>query len=601
MKKIKKIFTLLLTFAMILGMSVTAFGANGTPQESDRANVIITNLSGNPTVTLYQIAKAEYGPEDKEFEKYIWADGINPDKTGTGSYELTTSAPTADQINLIAQGLKDGSITKLNTTDISGKPAPDGTYTANVSAGVYIALITKASDDTVYNPILLTATYAGPEDPNTAGNLVGGSVDSKDNYLWGSTAVAKSTTPTVDKEIIGGITPDNNGSGDGGDGIDTAGIGDVITYQVTPTIPDYPSNAKNKTFFISDELSEGLTFDYDSLTVTLQGSNVPEVTRNGDMFNINGTTIATAARIEKDSTCIGFNLNFNYEKLVSNKDTGAVYQPVITYKAVLNEKAVVGSPGNPNDVTFYYANDPNIGETWDKQDEKPDEAAGVDKKEDSETVYTYQLAFQKTGIDTDDDGEPNPLAGAIFGIYSDKGCNKLIDKVTTNSDGYAVSTKVAKGTYYVKELAPPSGYSLNTTVYEIDAKWVTATTTVTGTVKDRTYTTESPSADAVQVGWIKGSVFYALDEVNKDTAEENDFKKAYLDSENTTTNTVSSTTTNDAGSGTALLGKKIPNTKLSTLPSTGGIGTTIFTIGGCAIMIAAAGLFFARRRKQENK
>lgn len=39
------------------------------------------------------------------------------------------------------------------------------------------------------------------------------------------------------------------------------------------------------------------------------------------------------------------------------------------------------------------------------------------------------------------------------------------------------------------------------------------------------------------------------------------------------------------------------NTKLSSLPETGGIGTTIFTIGGCAIMVAAAGLFFASRRK----
>ena len=42
---------------------------------------------------------------------------------------------------------------------------------------------------------------------------------------------------------------------------------------------------------------------------------------------------------------------------------------------------------------------------------------------------------------------------------------------------------------------------------------------------------------------------------------------------------------------------ELTNTKLSSLPSTGGIGTTIFTIGGCAIMIAAAGLFFASRRK----
>ena len=42
---------------------------------------------------------------------------------------------------------------------------------------------------------------------------------------------------------------------------------------------------------------------------------------------------------------------------------------------------------------------------------------------------------------------------------------------------------------------------------------------------------------------------------------------------------------------------EIKNTKLSALPSTGGIGTTIFTVGGCAIMIIAAGLYFASRRK----
>ena len=42
------------------------------------------------------------------------------------------------------------------------------------------------------------------------------------------------------------------------------------------------------------------------------------------------------------------------------------------------------------------------------------------------------------------------------------------------------------------------------------------------------------------------------------------------------------------------------NTTLSSLPETGGIGTTIFTIGGCIIMIAAAGLFFASRRKSSK-
>lgn len=45
---------------------------------------------------------------------------------------------------------------------------------------------------------------------------------------------------------------------------------------------------------------------------------------------------------------------------------------------------------------------------------------------------------------------------------------------------------------------------------------------------------------------------------------------------------------------------ELEDTKLSSLPSTGGIGTTIFTIGGCAIMVTAAGLYFATRKKTEK-
>lgn len=607
MKKMKKIFAVLVALAMILGMSVTAFGANGKPQASDTAEVTINGITGDPTVTLYQIAKGNYGLGGIELVDYTWAEGIKVDEEESEEqHSISTTKPTADQINDIAKGLTADKETEpgvLNPnyiepleTIISGvlsKPDSQGksTYTATVHAGVYIAILTGASDDSVYNPILLSATYG------SKGNLVvdhPDQVDADDHYLWGSTAVAKRSGPTVDKEITEGTVKDDK---DGNvettdDKIDTAGIGDAVTYTVNVTVPSYPQNALNKTFFISDTMTKGLTFDYSSLMVSIHEQTV---TKDGDEFKLGGKVIATAKETDN-----GFNLNFSYDNLISNATTGAVYTPVVTYQAVINENAVVGDPGNPNKVTFYYANEPNKGETWDTPETKPDKAPGVTSKEDQEIVYTYQIGLVK--VDSKDNTKK--LEGAVFGVYekdADENMH-LIDKITTNKNGYAFSTKVAAGTYYVKELVAPTGYSLNTAVYDVKADWTTATTKVTGTITNSSYTTKIPSEDAEQVGWIKDSVFYAMDEFTKESAAAAKAEPAYLEKESTTTTSEETTVTNPgAGSGTAMISFEIPNTQLVALPSTGGIGTTIFTIGGCVIMIAAAGLYFASRRKLEKK
>lgn len=431
-----------MTMAMVMGLGITGFAANddGVPDSGDTATVTITNVKSGAVVTLYKVAEVEYGTGGQGFLDYTWAPEIT---------DITEAGPTTDQINTIAKAIKAGEITLFDTISYADDEVEvkGTTYTATVSGGAYIALITQATDGTVYNPILLTATYG------ETGNLSGGNIDSKSNYLYGSTAVAKSTTPTIDKEITGGSTND--------DGKDTASVGDVITFKITPTIPDYPSNATNKTFFISDTMSNGLTFDYSSLTVSITGQTV---TKDDNNFMLNGKIIATAS-----ATTNGFNLNFNYNNLISNATIGAVYQPIVTYDAVINANAVVGGNGNDNDAELYYANDPNAGTTWDNANEKPETATGVASDTDTETVYTYQLGFRKS----DDADTPAYLGGAVFGIYSDPECKNLVDKVTTNEYGYAVSTNVAAGIYYVKELVAPAGYTLNTTVYPITAQWDT--------------------------------------------------------------------------------------------------------------------------------
>ncbi len=582
MSKIKKVVAMLLALTMVLGMGMTAFAANGKPEKTDTIEVNISGITEGAKVTLYQIASGKYQESGVELIGYDWIEANLFTEETDVTTKVKTVKPTANEIVAVGYRLQGKTVegkgpltAKALGPDTVGA---DGKYTKSVKAGAYIAIISHNGE--VYNPVLLSATY-GAE-----GNLTTEEVNVKNGYLYGTQAVAKKTTPDVEKEVTGG-TADETKKDEDGNPIQTASVGDVLTYTVTPTMPQYPVNALNKTFYIADRMTAGLTFIADSIQIAIDGEVITGVANEEGIyiFTNNAGIVIAKAKSESLGGINGFNLNFDYAKL-QDSASGAVATPVVTYKAVVNEKAVVGQEGNKNDVDMFYAKDPSAGETWDELDETPDGAEGVEKKEDQKIVYTYQVSFKKV----QEDGQ-TPLAGAIFGIYDKDG--KLVDQVTTNDEGYAVSTNVSAGTYTIKELVAPTGYTLNTNTYTVTAEWTSATYEVSETVTDRTYTTEAPSEDAVPVGWIANGVFY----VNKSDAPE-DAKPAYLGSTNTTTVTNGGIVTNDkAGAGTVLLGENIPNTKLTSLPSTGGIGTTIFTIGGCLIMIAAAGLFFASRRK----
>lgn len=125
-------------------------------------------------------------------------------------------------------------------------------------------------------------------------------------------------------------------------------------------------------------------------------------------------------------------------------------------------------------------------------------------------------------------------------------------KKTTDDNGNATFKGLdADKTYYVLETKAPAGYSLNDKAIQLTGAKVEKKQTSSSTLKDENnieYTKETTSV--------------------------------------TVTNFKDETYT---------------DTKLNALPSTGGIGTTIFTIAGCVIMIAAAGLFFASRKKSDNK
>jgi LPXTG-motif cell wall-anchored protein len=554
MKRIKKLASMIVSLMMILGMGI--INVNAASPLDKTATITIDSVENGSTVKLYKIWKANYNASGDSITSWQKAEGTN---------FADNSKPTAEEINTIAAGLQAGSITALDTKEstVSGTTY---TYDVNDGAGAYIAVITSPNDsDTVYNPILLSVKYAG-----TSTDLSDATINTTSSYLYGAKTVAKSSKPEVNKEAEG--TTDKSGT----EGTHvTGGVGDVIKYTVDVTIPVYPSNAKNKTLYAADNLTEGLTFKYETLKVKVGEKTYSIDTDTNALKDTGGEVIGTAKKTNN-----GFEINFDYDKL-------DYINPVVTYDAVINNKAVIGMEGNDNTFTLYYANNPTTGNTYTTL--PPQDAEDVKTKKDEEKVYTYQISFKKT----DDSDEKKPLAGAVFGIYKDRDCTKLVDTVTTNANGYASSTQVGYGTYYVKEITAPAGYTLNSTVFEVTSSWATVTTKSTSETVTTSYTSNSDEATVKeQAGWLKDNVFYSLD--NKPEGENVD--KAYIKNTTTTTASTSTFTANNPGAGVVLM-ENIINTKNPELPSTGGMGTVIFTVLGAGLITLAVVLKLTRKKR----
>lgn len=167
--------------------------------------------------------------------------------------------------------------------------------------------------------------------------------------------------------------------------------------------------------------------------------------------------------------------------------------------------------------------------------------------------YTFDLNEELVKVDDNTDN-PKSLSGAEFTLTSKKDTEKVF-KSTSDDSGYIAFEGLDAGEYTLVETKAPAGYQLSNKEYSV------------------TITPKYGENDLLES--YKVTI--------KDGEEEiGEFEY---------------TSTNEEGSGSSA---NIPNTTLSSLPSTGGIGTTIFTIGGCAIMVTAAGLYFATRKKTEK-
>lgn len=536
MSKVKKLFAIVLSLAMIMGMSLTTFAK--TPGEDnvygtsdDRGTITVNGITQEEgiTVTAYQIVEAQYDQTTGAFTGYnalydsiddsgdiVAPDDINQDTLNSILADIRGDNPTVDPARSFSMTSTDGT-----------------SYSATVPVGTYLVVIENA-ETKVYNPVVVSVSYINAAGGNDLSEGIVGISDN--NNAW----VKVSDVPSVDKSVSDADETNQNGN--------SVNVGDTVTYKVTiDPIPNYGGD--HPVLNVVDTLSAGLTYantEQDPLTVIVDGAAGQDVTLvegTDYTLTVNGQTIT-----------VDFVVNENY---TLNNYVGE--SVVITYKATVNNNAVVNAGGNNNDVVLNYTTDSKT--TGNNGDD-----------EDKTYTYTFDIDGSTTGTKdiitkVGEGEEEEALPGAVFGLYTDSSCDEddlytnnvfTTGTVTSDSEGQLYISGLAAGTYYLKEISAPTGYSVNTHVFEIV---ISASYNTDGTLASWNVTIDGTEAASFTVDHTSGTPVTTPD----------------------------------------IDGVDIKNTHLSSLPSTGGMGTTIFTIGGCVIMIAAAGLFFASRRRQENK
>lgn len=472
MKKMRKLFAVLLTLAMVLGMSMTTFAAT-----KNSATITVKKSDGtlsNANLTYAQVIKADRTTEtgwnfvnDNVAKAYMDAFGAT---TAQNAIKAMIPAASVDASKLgTAQANAAGFVTF----------APMNNPQEVTEAGVYLVKATETGY--TYN---LMAAYIGFGEVTINGETY------EYPSLTDADLTEKKSTTIVEKAIKAGDANEDN----------VVKNGDILTYTVKAYVPYINPTDTDKTFFVYDELTGAEYYELSTATITLAGVDV----------TADYTIIADGTN----------KFSVDLSAMINDANSNAGSEVIITYQVKVTAE---------NDTITNTA----------KAGHKDGDQFG------SETITTYEgnITLTKYG-----ENQNTKLAGAEFEVRLNNTGNALtfrdlgngvyvydpngsVTTVVTNSEGKLTVKGLDAGTYYFKEVKAPNGYSVNTT----------------------------DASATLELG------------ENEDKA----------------TAVLTATTS-------------MTDTKLSELPSTGGIGTTIFTIAGCIVMITAAGLFFATRKKTDK-
>ncbi|EHK2337601.1 isopeptide-forming domain-containing fimbrial protein [Clostridium perfringens] len=533
---IKKMISLLAVFAMFLSF--------GSPLTSK----VVKAAGQAPSANDKALGTVNNVEEGSTVTAYQIVKG-NYNKEGFTGYTVVNdqvkindpTKPTSEEIINISKNADVlNSLTKVN---MNGNGT---TYTADLSAGYWLVLVTpKEGNQTVYNPMLLGIYYSVSGSNNS---MQQGTVDANSNWtLNGEKAYAKSSKPTIKKEI-------ENPRSNNAKGSDQA-VGQSFNFKITSTIPSYSKEYTNVKYIVTDKLSEGLDYNDNSINVTVNGQVVQ---KGNDTFTFT----------EKDSQNI--ELNFNSDYILKHPGE----EVVIKYSAKLNDKATYNFDPNTNDVTLEYSNSPDINKEGTKINDRTYQYTfGIDanlfgnrqdkKKTTSEVIKTDENG-KVTNIKREEQEElgnkvEGPLPGAEFKLTPKNGTPGEVLTATSDENGRLKFTGLATGEYELVETKAPEGYALNNEVQNVK---IAAEYNENGTLKSYSITINDQNTSTYTATYDgKGNIEKVEDVTNTSI---------------------------------------IKNTKLSQLPSTGGMGTYIFTFVGVTLMAGAIGSHFLFGKKKSR-
>ena len=502
-KAIKKLLAALLAVAMLCAMAVPAFAASS----SNDGKITINNAVSGQTYTIYRILELEYDQTNNAY-RYTAVEAWNT-FINTRSSDLKVDKATGT-VTWVNSDKNNNSSAIQNFADAAGKWASDNTI-ANDG-------FKTASGSTVTFTDLPLGWYL------VVSSLSNGAICSIGTTDKEVTINEKNGAPTVDKEVLEDST---NTYGKGND----ADVGDTVTFRATIKVTD----GDPKNYVLHDKMSDGLTFKgITSVTRTNAGTSTSDTLNENTHY-----TLKQGAGVTVDPNCT-FELAFKENVLKPNDVV------VVEYTAVINEKAVIGSTGNPNEATLEYKD-------------------GTRGTSSSTKTYTWKIDIYKYFQDSA--GTKKPLKDATFVLYRQNSSNTpeyakiSADKIewgtekeqatplTSDKEGKIAISRLDADTYYLEETKAPTGYNPLTSPIEIKIEHSTMNeTSASATI---TYKQQGTEDSATNI-----------------TSTENRVE--------------------------------VENKTGTTLPSTGGMGTTLFYVIGGGLMVAAIVLLVTKKR-MENK